>query len=148
MESSGDTTAFERLQLPRATEYVIAFLGAGVELPFARTVVKSVIGAVGAELLLSGLFVASLVTTGNLTDPLQFGRVIVSLTSPLIHIALQPLLGPVLAEIVLGLAGIGLVILVKAQNRRTHTDGRIAVPATPLPQRSSSGTQLLGRLPA
>ncbi|HEX3723753.1 MAG TPA: hypothetical protein VHV31_13235 [Nitrolancea sp.] len=134
--------------MPFPHESAITLLGVGAELPFARTVVKSIIGAIGAELLLSGLCVISLCTTGNLTDPLQVGRVLVGLTSPLIQVAVQPLLGPVLAELVLGLAGIALVVLLKSRNRRSLADNANAVRPTILPQRSSIGTQLWDRLPA
>jgi hypothetical protein len=125
-----------------------SILGVGVELPFTRKLLGALIGAFEAETFLAGYTVASLITSGRVADPLHVISAALSVGSPLIHIAIQPLLGPVATEALLTLAGVGLVLWIRS--RRAHASKRPRSSPSPasISQRWSSGTQLLARSPA
>jgi hypothetical protein len=125
-------------QSPIIAGPIATILGIGPDVPFVRTILRNVIGVFQAEMLVSGLSLVALLSSNNLSDPLHLGSAIISLASPLIEIALLPLLGPVLAELALALVGIGLFALIRTRRRRTQqrteffSAARSAVSAPPL----------------
>lgn len=126
----------------------VAILGVGLELPVTRPLLHGMLGILRAELLVAGTTMASLLAFGSPRDPLQLASVAAGLASPMALLALRPLVGPLLAELVLTAVGLGLLWLARSRQRRGELSSPSAILLSVARAAPSSGCAVPHRLTA
>jgi hypothetical protein len=130
---SGPAPSFERSGSGSVVA-ISGILGVGLDLPFARSLLRAVVGTLEGELLLAGFGLITLLSPGALSDPLHTTGALLSLTSPFVRLALLPLIGPILTDLALGGVAVSLMLLAQSRRRPTPIDTGSGLPASAPPR--------------